>query len=104
MTAIDSGVCVEDCQRIDFLNISHTAHTKLLEVLIDAEIEALGYKLPRATSKTGNGGTRRWFKCPVCGRRRLVLLVHPISHQVGCRGCLGLKYRSQRFKGMVEDI
>lgn len=104
MTAIDSGKAftVEDCQRLDFLIIGRQARAKLFEALIAAEIEALGFKLPRTTSRTGNRGVRYWFKCPLCGHRRLILLVHPVSRVVGCRRCLGLKYRSQRFKGMVE--
>lgn len=105
MTVIDSGtVCVEDCQQIDYLDISHRACAKLLDALITAEIETLGFRLSRTTSKTGNGGTRGWFKCPLCGRRIRVALVHPISRVVGCRACLSLKYRCQRYKGMPEAL
>jgi hypothetical protein len=31
-----------------------------------------------------------------------ILYVHPITHAVGCRTCLGLEYRKRRFKGMAE--
>ncbi len=106
MRPIDSGkvFLVEECQRIDFIETCEKAVQKLKSALLTSEIKSLGFDLRLTTSKTGYGGLRYWFECPLCGHRRLVLHVHPITHAVGCRGCLGLKYRSQRFKGMVEAI
>jgi hypothetical protein len=105
MRPIGSGkvFLVEECRRLDFSDIRKKARTKLIKALIIAEIEAAGYDLCLATSKTGFGGTREWFKCPLCGHKRRVLHVHPVTHAVGCRRCLGLEYRSRRFKGMVEN-
>jgi hypothetical protein len=105
MKPIDSGtlVLVEECRRIDFGVLNRKVRAKLLEALLTAEIQSLGYDLKLSTSKTGYGGLRYWFACPVCSRRKRVLYVHPVMQVVGCRKCLGLKYRSQRFKGMVEN-
>ena len=105
MKPIDSGkvFLVESCQRIDFSVISRKAKAKLMEALLTAEIKALGFDLHLTTSKTGFGGLRYWLACPLCGHRRLVLHVHPLTHAVGCRKCLNLEYRSRRFKGMVEN-
>jgi hypothetical protein len=106
MKPIDSGtlVLVEECQRIDFCIVNRTARNKLLHALITSEIEALGFKLTFTTSKTGYGGIRYWFTCPLCTLRKRVLYVHPVTHAVGCRKCLELEYRSRRFKGMIEAL
>ncbi len=105
MRPIGSGkvFLVEECQRIDFSVISGKSRARLMQALLTAEIQSLGFNLSLATSKTGFGGLRYWFACPLCGRRRLVLHVHPLTHIVGCRKCLDLEYRSRRFKGMVEE-
>jgi hypothetical protein len=105
MKPIDSGktFLVEESRRIDFRVVNRQARAKLLEALLKAEMRSLGFDLPLSTSKTGYGGLRYWFACPLCGKRKLVLHVHPLSQVVGCRRCLGLEYRSQRFKGMPES-
>lgn len=106
MSPIDSGTLflVEECRRIDFRVVNREAREKLLETLLIAEIKSLGFELPLSTSKTGYGGVRYWFACPLCLKRKRVVYVHPETHIVGCRKCLGLEYRSRRFKGMVEAL
>jgi len=41
-----------------------------------------------------NGGTRWWWICPCCGRRRAHLY---LVEDVICRECAGIKYASQVF-------
>jgi hypothetical protein len=43
----------------------------------------------------GKGGVRAWWACPICNARRGVLFLR--SRVWGCRGCMGLPYRSQRM-------
>jgi hypothetical protein len=30
--------------------------------------------------------------------------VHPLTSAIGSRKCLGLEYRSRRYKGMIEGV
>ena len=39
------------------------------------------------------GGRRRWFRCPVCGRR--VAVIYGTGRLFACRRCKGLAYASQ---------
>ena len=74
------------------------------QVLIESGIEVGDYNVKMATTSTQYGGKRTWFICPTCERRCGVLLKHPLSRAVGCRECLDVDYRRQRYKGMVEEI
>ena len=49
------------------------------------------------------GGWRRYFRCPRCDARRLVLLIGSEGEELGCRGCLqgGLPYASQTTRVRV---
>lgn len=52
-------------------------------------------------SVTGNGGYRYWFICPLCGGR--VAKLYSQTPLLACRHCLHIKYRSSRYKGMIES-
>jgi hypothetical protein len=52
-------------------------------------------------SITGFGGHRYWFVCPSCSSRVARLYIE--APVVACRHCLQVKYRSSRYKGMLED-
>ena len=93
---------VEECQRIKFSDLLRKYHDTLKESVIGSELEAMDTKIELITSKTGYGGTRYWFKCPLCGARIGVLLKHPLTNALGCRKCLNLDYKKRRYKGMVE--
>jgi len=95
---------VEECQKIEINTFLRKAKLKLKEVLINSELTAEGITIDLATSKTGLGGTRYWFRCPVCHKRVGVIFVHAISQKLGCRSCLGLEYRKRRYKGMLENL
>ena len=79
------------------------AKVKLKEALLISEISVSRSPISLTTSRTGFGGTRYWFVCPLCSHRVGVLFVHPTNNITGCRTCLNLEYRNRRFKGMVEN-
>jgi len=93
---------VEDCQKVSISAYLHKAKEKLKEELLAAEIEMANLKIELVASKTAFDGTRYWFQCPLCTHRTGMLFLHPLTGAIGCRKCLGLEYRSRRYKGMVE--
>lgn len=74
---------------------------------VSASGEEINFVFDKRPSKTGYGqtiirsgivhtvcnfgGSRPWFVCPSCGRRRAKLVIRPES--VSCRACLALSYR-----------
>lgn len=97
----DLGVSqtVEDTQRVSVNELVRKATKDLKKRLVEAQIEALGVSLHLSTSKTRFNGERLWLVCPVCDKKVGTLFNNGL---VACRKCLGLIYRKQRFKGMVE--
>jgi len=95
---------VEDCQKIKIEDFLKSYRKKLKELILTSECDILGLNIELTTSKTFYNGERYWFKCPSCGRRVGLLLKHPTNHQIGCRRCLNLDYRTRRYKGMVEGF
>jgi len=93
---------VEECQKIGLSSFLNKYRKNLKEAILGSEIEVVNTKIEITTSKTGYGGTRYWFKCPLCGVRVGVLYKHPLNLKIGCRKCLNLYYRKQRYKGMIE--
>lgn len=96
-------IIVDECQQISINTFIRRAKIQLKKTLISSQIEMSGVSIHLAISVTGNGGLRFWFECPLCKKRVGVLYTHPLNQNVGCRKCLGLEYRNQRYKGMVED-
>ena len=95
---------VERTQRIDINNMVKHALKGLKIRLLQAKIEALGIEVSLTTSKTRFNGDRFWFLCPICHIKVGTLYKHPLQSILGCRNCLDLKYKKQRFKGMVEAL
>lgn len=95
---------VEDCQKVAVVDILRDYRKQLKEAYLRAQFEMLNENVLIMTSKTGRGGLRFWFMCPQCKRRVGVLLRHPAQNVLGCRVCLGLGYRGQRYRGMVESF
>jgi len=93
----------EQCQKIKLSDFISKASLQVKEGVLKSLIEAEGYSIPFIRSKTGFGGTRFWFSCPICNRRAGVLYKHPVSQILGCRQCLGLDYRKHRYSKMVEN-
>lgn len=96
-------ILVESCKQIDANKLLASARIKLKEELILKEAEVNGFNIKLTTSKTGFSGTRIWFSCPLCSKRVGIIYQHPLNEQIGCRTCLGLKYRKRRYKGMIEN-
>lgn len=92
----------ENCQKINIDNLVNKALNELKLRLIQSQIQALGIDIALTTSKTKFNGERIWFLCPNCEKRVGILYKHPSEQIIGCRICLGLKYKAQRFKGMTE--
>ncbi len=101
----DSGnnLLVEDCQKISISTYIRQAKAKLKYTLLQSELQMSNKFIELTPSETAFGGARLWFKCPMCTKRKGTLFVHPLSHEIGCRKCLGLEYRSRRYKGMMEN-
>lgn len=91
---------VEHTRRININDLLRKANLSFKSQLIKSEIEALGVLVSLTTSKTRFNGSRLWFKCPVCGKRRENLYLN--QNKIACRKCNSLKYTKQRYKGMVE--
>ena len=93
---------VEQSQKIRIDELVAKAKKELKVKLVQSKIEALGIEIKLTTSKTRFNGERLWFACPMCNRRVGTLYKHPLQERIGCRNCLSLTYRKQRFKGMIE--
>lgn len=104
MTRNDLGrnFLTDQCQKIEMKAFLLEAKRAMKESLLKSVIKANGLSIKFCTSKTGNGGERWWFTCPLCEKRCEKLFQHPISEKLGCRKCLNLKYRKSAKKGMVE--
>lgn len=96
-------ILVEDCQKFLIDNFLKEYKLRLKDLFISSKLEVLGLQVNLTTSKTYNSGKRLWFVCPVCGGRVGALYLHPLTQNLGCRCCLGLRYKKHRYKGMLED-
>lgn len=93
----------ENCFKIRIDDLVREANKGLKTRLIKGYVEVLGVEVGFTTSKTKFGGERIWFICPNCKRRIGTLYKHALEEIAGCRLCLNLKYKRQRFKGMIES-
>lgn len=90
-------------QKIQIDQLVKQAKKELKFKLVGAQIELLGIVVRFTTSKTRFNGERLWFVCPLCQKRTGVLYRHSLKEMVGCRNCFEIKYRKQRYKGMIEE-
>jgi hypothetical protein len=97
-------VLVEQCQKININDLVRESKKEVFKFKLEEKVELLGRQVQFTTSFCGLGGTRYWFKCPLCTKRVGTLFIHPLNQQVGCRACLGLEYRGRRYKGMIEAL
>ena len=93
---------VEQCQKISISKYLRRAKRELKKQLISSQLELEGLNIDLVYSHTGYKGVRYWFACPLCGRRSGVLFRHPANNTLGCRICLNLVYRSNRYEKMAE--
>lgn len=105
MTNINSGknLLVEECRRVAISDVLQKYKATIKEAMLYSQFEMMNANVRLTTSNTGNKGTRFWFICPLCERRVGVLLVHPLQGKLGCRKCLDLSYKNDRYKGMLES-
>ena len=97
-----STVLVEQCPKISIDQILAEITPQIKEQLIKTKLTMQGFDVSLDITKTAFNGDRFWFKCPLCEKRSSVLYQHPLSGLFGCRSCLGLEYKSRRYKGMIE--
>jgi len=93
----------DECQVIDLSDILQKYRSQLKRAIIGTEFEILGITVALTTTDTPFGGTRLWFACPSCDSRARKLIINPVNLNLGCRKCLNVDYRKQRYKGMVES-
>ncbi len=94
---------VEECRKLSLKDYMARARSTLKKAILESELSVFDRPIKLVTSLTRFGGTRYWFECPNCERRVGILFFEPLTNKVGCRVCLGLKYRKQRYKGMPEN-
>jgi hypothetical protein len=92
----------ENCQKIKVDQLVNQVQKELKKRLLEAQISTFGIDISFTTTKTKFNGERIWFICPNCKKRVGDIYKHPMEDKVGCRVCLNLKYKKQRFKGMIE--
>lgn len=102
-------------QNIDFGRFIQSSGVVCVENVLDAirsywersiptlSIEVAGSQISLVSSRTGQGGYRYWFVCPITGYRCQKLYVEP-SGKVGSRRGLGIRYPSKSQKGMIEEV
>lgn len=93
----------EECRKIILSDFTKKAKQQIKKMVLKSSLEAVGCNIDFIQSKTGFGGIRYWFSCPICHKRSGVIYIRPISHVLGCRKCLKLDYRKHRYKGMIEE-
>ena len=98
---LGSSLVAENCQKIKVNELVRQATKDLKKRLVETQIESLGVPVALTTSKTRFSGERLWFVCPTCSRRAGVIFRTP-ANSLGCRRCLCLIYKQQRYKVMIE--
>lgn len=93
---------VETCPKVKIDDLVKQCRHEFKEAMITSQLKVMGINVELIASETKFNGVRFWFKCPSCERRVGVLFKHPLSQAIGCRLCLNIHYRKQRYKGMVE--
>lgn len=105
LTPHDFGtpLTVETCPRIKIDDLLKQCRESFKESMITSQLKIMGIDIELIATETKFNGMRFWFKCPECERRVGVLFKHPITQAIGCRLCLNLHYKKQRYKGMMEE-
>ena len=99
---MSTKILAEQCQKIEINDFVKKTKPQIKKAILKSCIEAEGYNISLCESKTGFGGTRFWFSCPICKRRVGVLFSQPESKILACRKCLKVDYKAHRFSGMIE--
>lgn len=94
----------DSVQKVSINKLISQIKMDLKSSLVQSQIEVMGFRVELTTSKTRFGGDRLWFVCPLCSHRCELIYRHDGKEIAGCRNCLNVKYRKQRYKGMFEGI
>lgn len=97
----DLGEIVENTQGIKIDDLVRKAKQAFRLQFIKSSFDVNNIQIQLTTSKTRFGGERVWFVCPKCKQKRGVLYL--ASSVMVCRKCLGLSYKKQRYKEMIES-
>ena len=97
----DLGEIIENTRSVNIDQLVRKAKKKFKAEFIKSSLKVNGVDIKLTTSKTRFGGKRFWFLCPICQKKRGV--IYEKTSWAGCRICFGLKYKQQRFKGMIEN-
>lgn len=90
----------KNTQSINVNEVIKSLRKQFTDSLLIHPLSIGGQQVSLVASKTGQGGLKYWFICPVCGSRVGKLY---ISQTNACRRCVGVKYASSRYKGMPEN-
>jgi len=96
----DLGGIVENTQSVRISDLLIQAKEKYKHDFIKSTFSLNGSDIQLATSKTRFSGNRIWFLCPICKGKKGVIFTKPV---LGCRICLNLIYKRQRYKDMIEN-
>ena len=100
---INSGrFLIETTEQININDLIKQFYAQAKESFIKSQINIDGLELKLVTSRT-RYGLRYWFTCPECNKRVGKLYKHPLTGIIACRTCNNLVYKSQKFKGMIEQ-
>ena len=88
---------LEQCQKITIKELLKRVEAILKNEIMNIEL----WWLEIVKTKANYGWYRCWFKCPYCEKK--VFTLYNIRWEFKCRKCSWLKYKKQRFKGMLEE-
>lgn len=92
----------DNTEKISINRLIVQVKEELKSALVRSQIDVMGLQISLTTSRTRFNGKRLWFVCPLCSRRCESIYRHTDKEIAGCRNCLNVKYRKQRYKGMIE--
>ncbi len=92
----------ENCQRININSLVRLVRGDIVRVIVSSLTNISNQQIELVTSETGFGGKRLWFRCPNCLAR--VGVLYQLNKALQCRKCHYVKYKKQRFKGMLESL
>lgn len=88
---------LEQCPKITIKQFYREIEESLREELLHIKLEGIEI----VKTKANYGWYRKWFACPEC--RKKVFTLYTVTNKFVCRTCSWLKYKKQKFKGMLEE-
>ncbi len=88
-----NSLVAENCLKIRIDDYVRQVRNSLKKVIIEAQINVNGDNIKLCESNTRFGGSRLWFECPLCKRRREILYINSTGKKIVCRKCIRLNYK-----------